>query len=140
MEKNRPKELQEIYKKHLEEVEESIRDIWENRDRILIDLKIIKSWHIKDWKTRTNESIAKIMMHQYKDLGFISNESHIFSQLLIEDVSIYIQSFAKELMRQRLTQSQKVLKILKNSIIFYENSRTMVDLMQHYFVKYDRGK
>ena len=90
MEKNRPKELQEIYKKHLEEVEESIRDIWDNRDKILIDLKIIKSWHIKNWKTRTNESISKIMLHQFKDMGFISNESHIFSQLLVEDVSITI--------------------------------------------------
>lgn len=87
-EKNRPKELQEIYKKHLEEVEESIRDIWDNRDKILIDLKIIKSWHVRNWKTRTNESLSKIMMHQFKDLGFYSNEAHVFSQLLIEDVSL----------------------------------------------------
>ena len=42
IEKNRPKELQDIYKKHLEEVEESIKDIWDNREKILIDLKIIK--------------------------------------------------------------------------------------------------
>ena len=89
MEKNRPKEMQDIYEKHLEEVEESIKDIWENREKLLIDLKIIKKWHVKDWKTRTNDSIAKSLLQQFKNMGFLSNEAHIFSQLLIEDVSYY---------------------------------------------------
>ena len=88
IERNRPRELQELYKKHLQEVEDSIKEVWDNRDKILIDLKIVKSWFVRDWKERTNESLSNIMMHQYKDLGYVNGEGHTFTQLLVEDVSI----------------------------------------------------
>ena len=70
----------------MDEVEESIKEVWLNRDKLLIDLKVVKSWHIRNWKERTDESIAKIMMHQFKDLGFLSGDAHVFSQLLVEEL------------------------------------------------------
>ena len=70
----------------MDEVEESIKEVWLNRDKLLIDLKVVKSWHIRNWKERTDESIAKILMHQFKDLNFVSGDSHVFSQLLVEDL------------------------------------------------------
>ena len=72
--------------KHLDEVEESIKEVWLNRDKLLIDVRVVKSWFIRNWKERTDESVAKILMHQFKDMNFISGESHIFSQLLVEDL------------------------------------------------------
>ena len=76
----------EIYRKHLDEVEESIKEVWLNREKLLIDVRMVKSWHIRNWKERTDESIAKILMHQFKDMNFINGDSHTFSQLLIEDL------------------------------------------------------
>ena len=84
MEKNRPKELQELYEAYLEEVEAHIQDKWDNRERDLIDMKVLKPWYLADWKTRTTESAAEFYKKAFSEREYFSGETHMFTQLLSE--------------------------------------------------------
>ena len=84
MKKNQPKELQDIYEGYLKEVEAHIKEKWENRERHLIDMKVLKPWYLHDWKTKTNESAAVFYKKEFEERGYFSGDSHLFTQLLSE--------------------------------------------------------
>ena len=84
MPKNRPEELQEIYDKYLEEVKAHIQEKWDNRERDLIDMKVLKPWFLEDWKSRTVESAAEFFKKKFKEREYFNGASHVFTQLLSE--------------------------------------------------------
>ena len=84
MPKNRPEELQEIYEKYLEEVKAHLQEKWENRERDLIDMKVLKPWYLEDWKNRTVESTAEFFRNKFTERNYINGASHVFTQLLSE--------------------------------------------------------
>ena len=84
MPKNRPEELQEIYEKYLEEVKTHLQEKWENRERDLIDMKVLKPWYLDDWKNRTVESTADFFKRKFSERNYFNGASHVFTQLLSE--------------------------------------------------------
>lgn len=84
MEKNRPQELQDLYEAYLLEVEAHIQEKWDNRERDLIDMKVLKPWFMDDWKTRTTESAAEFYRKTFSERGYFNGETHMFTQLLTD--------------------------------------------------------
>ena len=84
MDKNRPEELQNLYEDYLKEVEAHLKEKWDNRERDLIDMKVLKPWFLHDWKDRTTESAAEFFKTTFANRGYFNGDSHIFTQLLSE--------------------------------------------------------
>ena len=82
LEKNQPQEMKFIYHKYLDEMERDVREKWINRERAFIDLRILKDWQLKNWQTRTTESLYDELLKRFQEKKFISGESNMFAQLL----------------------------------------------------------
>ena len=82
LEKNPPQEMKFIYHKYLDEMERDVREKWINRERAFIDLRILKDWQLKNWQTRTTESLYDELLKRFQEKKFISGNSNMFAQLL----------------------------------------------------------
>ena len=89
MPKNRREELQDIYEKYLDEVKAHLQEKWDNRERDLIDMKVLKPWYLDDWKSRTVESAAEFFRGKFKERNYFTGASHVFTQLLSEQKVLY---------------------------------------------------
>ena len=74
----------ELYEAYLEEVEAHIKQKWDNRERDLIDMRVLKPWYLADWKSRTTESAAEFYRKIFTERGYCNGETHMFTQLLSE--------------------------------------------------------
>ena len=56
---------------------------WEAREKLLIDLKLLKEWYPKNWKNGATEDVVKQVKQVFKKLAYLENdEIAIFEQLL----------------------------------------------------------
>lgn len=82
LEKNQPQEMKIIYYKYLDEIEKDVKEKWTNRERAFIDLRILKDWQLRNWQTRTNDSLYGDLVQKFQEKKFLTGESKMFAQLL----------------------------------------------------------
>ena len=80
-EKNQPEEVRALYQKYLKEIKEDVERKWANRERTIVDLRVLKEWYVKDWHTRTSESLYREIVSKFTSLGFIEDGFGTFSQM-----------------------------------------------------------
>ena len=95
MEKNQPAELRDIYNNYLKEIEADVIEKWENRDKAYIDLRVLKDWNVKNWKSLTQESLAIKLIKNLESKGFIDEPGNMFLQLLTSNVSLFYKKKLK---------------------------------------------
>ena len=60
-----------------------MKERWEAREKLLIDLKLLKEWYPKNWKDGATDAVIKQIKKAFVDLAFMENEEiAIFEQLL----------------------------------------------------------
>ena len=82
LEKNQPLEMKILYYRYLDEMERDVREKWANRERAFIDLRLLKDWHIKNWQTRTTDSLYAELLQKFHDKKFLNGDQHMFEQVL----------------------------------------------------------
>ena len=82
LEKNQPLEMKVIYYRYLDEIERDAEEKWTNRERAFIDLRLLKDWQMKNWHTRTTDSLYSELLKKFQDKKFIVGSENLFSQLL----------------------------------------------------------
>ena len=86
MDRNKPSELRDIYTFYIQEIAEDMRTNWENREVILMDLKLLKEWYPKGWQFASQKTLAEGITRLFKKKKFFRNASNMFSQILAEEV------------------------------------------------------
>ena len=87
LQQNQPRELRDIRVKYISEVKQDVIEKWTNREKVVMNLRVLKDWHVKDWNTRTEESLYKHWRKYFDEKGFTSRAERVFSQLLSSKVS-----------------------------------------------------
>ena len=88
LEHNQPQELKDIRVKYISEVKQDVIEKWTNREKVVINLQVLKEWHAKDWSTRTEDSLYNHWYYFFEQKGYISNPERAFSQLLEKKVNL----------------------------------------------------
>ena len=84
--KNKPQELKDLYDCYLNEIRRDLMEQWANREKILMDIKILKPWYPQGWQTATNESITNRALAYFNKEMMINGVHHVFAQLLTAKV------------------------------------------------------
>ena len=81
-EQNQPKEMKEIHKRYLQEIKNDAEEKWTNRERSFLDLRVLQDWYIKDWHTKTHESLYEDLYVKFESKKFFKERNKMFEQLL----------------------------------------------------------
>ena len=57
-----------------------IRDKWSKREKVLIDLKLLKEWYPKEWKTLATKDLANEVIRKFIELDMMEGDFFRFTQ------------------------------------------------------------
>ena len=58
LEKNWPKELKDLHTKYLDEISENVKSKWQNREKVELNVRVLKEWFVSDWQNLDPESLS----------------------------------------------------------------------------------
>ena len=79
--------MKTIHNKYLGEIKDDIDGKWVNRERLVIDLRVLKNWHIEEWEKMNNQSLYNEIIKKFIENGFIEADCQLYTQLLNSKVS-----------------------------------------------------
>ena len=85
--KNKPKELIELRNKFVQEVQQDIISVWNNRKKLIMNVSLLAPWCPEDWENMTEIQLYAHFNRQFCiEMRYITEMGSTFEQLLVSKV------------------------------------------------------